>query len=55
LTLSNSLAWRARHWARFAVRLGLGTLLAICKRLGIRGNAVGERRAVSPHFDGATR
>ncbi|WP_445488864.1 FAD-dependent monooxygenase [Rhodopseudomonas sp. RCAM05734] len=55
LTLSNSLAWRAQRWARFVVRLGLGTLLAIRKRLGVR--SASQRSAVppQPHFDAATR
>jgi hypothetical protein len=55
LTLSNSLAWHAQRWARFAVRLGLGTLLAICKRLSVRGTASGSEVPSLPHFDGATR
>jgi hypothetical protein len=35
LTLSNSPVWRAQRWARFLVRLALGTVIAARKRLGI--------------------
>jgi 2-polyprenyl-6-methoxyphenol hydroxylase-like FAD-dependent oxidoreductase len=34
LTLDNSLAWRARRWARFLVRSGQGMVIALRKWLG---------------------
>jgi 2-polyprenyl-6-methoxyphenol hydroxylase-like FAD-dependent oxidoreductase len=55
LTLSNRPAWRAQRWARFVVRLGLGMLIAVRKRLGVRSASPGRNVPPQPHFDGATR